>query len=165
MDLEPDIYALLKDIAKGQLRRERRGHTLQPTALVHEAWLRLLPGNADGRVAVLAQAAVAMRRILVDHARRRKAQRRGGNAGHVTLHDSLLAGSADTIDVLELDEALRTLAELDPRQARIVELRFFAGLTAEEAATVLDVSRRTVQAEWQMARAFLRQRIGRGSSS
>jgi RNA polymerase sigma factor (TIGR02999 family) len=163
--LDPALYSLLKDIARSQLRRERADHTLQPTALVHEAWMRLADGSAESRVELLARAATAMRRVLVDHARRTKALRRSSGKRRVTLHDDAVAEVAPEVDVLELDEALDGLAALDDRQARIVELRFFAGLDASEVAQVLGISRRTVQGDWNMARAFLRHHFGRGATA
>lgn len=161
---DPRLYLLLKEIARTHLRRERPGHTLQPTALVHEAWLRLAPEASAPRAEILAAAATAMRRILVDHARRRLARRRGGGQERVTLHEESLGAAPAAVDVLELDEAMQRLAQLDARQARIVELRFFAGLTADEVADLLGVSRRTVQGDWSMARAFLRRCLADGAA-
>ncbi len=152
-------YDDLRALARRFLGGERADHTLQPTALVNEACLRLL-GNLRvhdvTRSRVFALAATAMRRVLVDHARRRLADKRGGAPRRVTLTDSLVMPEAGTeLDVLALEDALTKLGALDPRQARIVELRFFAGLTAQQAADALGISRSTVHADWEMARAFL----------
>lgn len=161
--LDAEVYRALRDLARSQLRRERRDHTLQPTALVHEACLRLLRARPDlGAVPsaqLLAMAGNAMRRILVDHARRRGARKRGRGAARITLDDSLGAEARDPLDVLAVDDALGRLAELDPRQAKIVELRFFAGLQCDEVAEVLTLSRSTVQDDWAMARAWLRREL------
>lgn len=151
---------MLKEVARRQMRRERAGHTLQTTALVHEAWLRLRTDDSEPRAQVLARAATTMRRVLVDHARRQCAARRGARPCHLPLamaEDT--PASAVAVDVLVLDEALNELAQLDQRQARIVELRYFAGLSTDETADVLGVSRRTVHGDWSMARAFLRRRL------
>lgn len=148
-------------MARGQLARERPGHTLQPTALVHEAYLRLVDQKRvewESRAHFLALAATTMRRILVSHARRKKAEKRGGGADLVTFVEALdgAGGSAASpVDLVALDGALTDLARHDPRQARIVELRFFGGLTIEETAQVVDVSIATVKLDWKMARAWL----------
>jgi RNA polymerase sigma factor (TIGR02999 family) len=147
----------LRALAAAHLRRERRGHTLQPTALAHEAWLRLRSG---GDLGVAAAASRAIREILVEHARRRHAAKRGGAWRRVTLDPSLCGLPGREIDVLALDEALVRLAELDERQARVVDLRFFGGLDTAEVARVLEVSTRTVEGDWSMARAFLRRALG-----
>lgn len=131
---------------------------MQATALVHEAWLRLSDQHVpfESREHFLALAATVMRRVVVDDARRRGAQRRGGDWNRVTIDTSIGDGRGGAgIDAIALDEALEMLAKVDPRQARIVELRFFAGMTEDEVATVLDISRRTVSREWRMGRAFL----------
>lgn len=157
------VYDELRRLAAVALRHERRDHTLQPTALVHEAYLRLvdLPGNAwNDRTHFLALASRAMRRILVDHARTRKALKRGG--GDLSALESLeipIVDQRPTIDVVLLYRALDRLAELDGRQARIVELRFFGGLSVEETAGVLNTSPRTVKRDWQLARAWLRREM------
>jgi RNA polymerase sigma factor (TIGR02999 family) len=144
------------------MRRERRHHSLQPTGLVHEAYLRLA-GSPDlawhSRAQFFAIAARVMRQVLVDHARRRRAAKREGC--RVTLTEDA-APAAAPLDVLDLEEALTELAALDPRQARVVELRYFAGLDVEETAEALGLSARTVKREWQTARAWLQRRLTRG---
>lgn len=165
--LVPLVYAELRRQAQRALRREGAGHTLQATALVHEAWLRL-DGQHDARwesrSQFLAVAAQTMRRILVDHARTRRAQKRGGGAMPITLGGAdravAAAGAApDAVDVLALDDALARLAVLDPRKARLVELRYFAGLSIPEAAAALGVSLATVGREWAVARMWLRREL------
>jgi RNA polymerase sigma factor (TIGR02999 family) len=145
------------------LRREGEGHTLQATALVHEAWLRL-DGQHDARwesrTQFLAVAAQMMRRVLVDHARTRRALKRGGGGTQVTLSEADHAVAAsDDVDVLALDDALARLATMDPRKARLVELRYFAGLTIPEAAETLGISLATVGREWAVARMWLRREL------
>lgn len=155
------VYDDLRRVARGQLARERPGHTLQPTALVHEAYLRLVDQKRvrwESRAHFLALAATMMRRILVSHARKKKADKRGGDAVPVTLVEALDAASGSPVaplDLVALDDALTDLARQDPRPARIVELRYFGGLTIEETARVLDVSPATVKLDWKMARAWL----------
>jgi len=162
----PQIYDELRVIAAQHLRKERQGHTLQATALVNEAFLRLSGRervHVEARVQFFAVAAQAMRRVLVDHARRRRAEKRGGDEAPVPLTeiaDAELTASP-LVDVLDVDEALTRLAALDERQARVVELKFFAGMEAEEIAAALDVSPSTVQREWRMARAWLRHQLAR----
>jgi len=160
--LVPLVYAELRRQAQRALRRERDGHTLQATALVHEAWLRL-DGQRDARwesrSQFLAVAAQVMRRVLVDHARTRRAQKRGGGATQVTLGDAEQVAAGGGVDVLALDDALARLAELDPRKARLVELRYFAGLSIPEAAAALGVSQATVGREWAVARMWLRREL------
>ena len=154
--LEDDVYARLRALANKYLGLERAGHTLQPTALVHEAYLRLADqdGSAiEDRAHFCAIAAIQMRRVLADHARRVRAQKRGGEWGRVTLA-GVAEKSAD-VDIVALDDALEKLSRIDERQSRVVELRFLGGLTVEDVATALDVSRSTVEAEWRMARAWL----------
>ena len=157
------VYDELRRLAAIALRNERPDHTLQPTALVHEAYLRLvdLPGGAwKNRNHFLALASRAMRRILVDHARTRKALKRGsGVIGALGELDIPIVDPAPTVDVVLLDTALDRLAEIDSRQARIVELRFFGGLSVEETATIIDASPRTVKRDWQLARAWLRREM------
>jgi RNA polymerase sigma factor (TIGR02999 family) len=162
-ELVPLVYAELRRQARRALRRERDGHTLQATALVHEAWLRL-DGQHDarweGRTQFLAVAAQTMRRVLVDHARARRALKRGGGGTQVTLGDADHAAAArDDVDVLALDDALARLAILDPRKARLVELRYFAGLSIPEAAAALGISLATVGREWAVARMWLRREL------
>lgn len=160
--LMPLVYDELRRLAAGQLRREREEHTLTPTSLVHEAFLRLTGGATvdwQGRSHFFGVAAQAMRRILVDHARRRTTQKR--NRQHqVTLDPSFEpAGSAPSEEILAVDEALARLAELDPRQAQVVELRYFVGLSIEETAEVLGTSPATVKRDWTVARAWLQREL------
>lgn len=159
-ELLPLVYRELQALAVSEFQRERSDHTLQPTALAHEAWLRIA-GDLDdvsSRRQFFGIAARAMRQVLIDHARRRNSQKRGGAKERITLDTSLAAETRD-VDVLALDEALQQLAEVNPRHARIVELRAFVGMTIEEVAEVLDVSRQTVSSDWLMAKAWLRCRI------
>jgi RNA polymerase sigma factor (TIGR02999 family) len=161
--LVPLVYAELRRQAQRALRREGEGHTLQATALVHEAWLRL-DGQHDARwesrSQFLAVAAQMMRRVLVDHARTRRALKRGGGGMLVTLgHADNAVAAPDAVDVLALDDALARLAILDPRKARLVELRYFAGLSIPEAATALGISPATVGREWAVARMWLRREL------
>ena len=160
--LIPLVYEELRRQARRALRREGEGHTLQATALVHEAWLRLdaqHDARWESRSQFLAVAAQTMRRVLVDHARARHAQKRGGNDVQISLGDVPAMDSADTVDVLALDEALSRLGAMDPRKARLVELRFFAGLSIPEAAAALGVSQATVIREWAVARMWLRREL------
>jgi RNA polymerase sigma-70 factor, ECF subfamily len=164
-DLFPLVYEELKRVARRFLARERAAHTLQPTALVHEAWLRLQNerrASWHGRTHVVALGAQAMRRLLVDHGRGRKRIKRGGGAPGVTLHDWLDAADDRPVSIevaLALDDALTKLAAVDARQAQVVELRFFGGLTVPEVAEALGVSARTVEGEWTHARAWLRRML------
>ena len=165
-DVVPLVYAELRRIARMRLSAERAGHTLQPTALVHEAWLRLMQqhgANWQNRAQFFAIAAQAMRRILVDHARRRQTDKRNAGEAPITLEsvEDSIASPVPDQEMLALDAALEQLSSLDPRQARIVELRFFGGLSIEEAATVLDLSPTTVKREWATARAWLFREIQR----
>jgi RNA polymerase sigma-70 factor, ECF subfamily len=156
--LLPAVYGELRARAASYLRRERAGHTLQPTALVHEAYMRLVNYEKTDwqcRAHFFATASEAMRRILVDHARTRRRGKRGGGALQVTLDESNGPLEVQDFDVLALNEALERLAELDARQAKIVELRFFGGLTNEEIAEVMGVSERTVRSDWAHARVWL----------
>ena len=164
-ELAPELYGELRRVAERALSRERRGHTLQPTALVHEAFLRLLGQRVAwrSRAHFLGVAGQAMRRILVDHARRRAAAKRPSPAERVTLSGLAAAGGGEDVDLLDLDAALDRLARLDPRAARVVELRGFAGCTAEEAAEALGVSEATVARDWRMARSWLRRELAHPS--
>ena len=156
--LLPLVYQELRRLAAGYLRRERAGYTLQPTALVNEAYLRLLkddPHRWQNRAHFCAIAAHSMRQILIERARARNAQKRGGPRARVTLDEGLMAGGERSIDLVALDEALERLAALDPEQARLVELRFFGGLTVEETAEAMDISPATVKRHWAVARAWL----------
>jgi RNA polymerase sigma-70 factor (ECF subfamily) len=152
------VYDELRRIAASYLRRERPDHTLQPTALVHEAYLRLIEQdgqNWENRAHFIGIAAHLMRQILVDHARKRTAIKRGGNARPVTLDDVMLPHVKRLEDLLNLDQALTRLESMDKRQCRIVELRFFGGLTEEEISHVLGISVRTIKRDWNVARAWL----------
>lgn len=158
--LVPLVYAELRRIAASKLRGERGGHTLQPTALVHEAWLRLMQQHSSGwqnREQFFAIAAQAMRRILVDHARKRHAAKRGDGEVPVDVDElsEILTVTLPDDRLLALDEALKGLAALDARQAKIIELRFFGGLSVEETASVLAISPTTVKREWATGRAWL----------
>lgn len=156
------IYKELRAIAAGQLRNERPGHTLQPTALVHEAFLRLVnqrEADFQSRGHFLAVAATAMRRILVNHAQARAAAKRGGGAARIPLADDLAVDAGRDVDLVALDEALSTLAERDERKARVVEQRFFAGLEMSQIAENLGVSLATVKRDWEYARTWLAREI------
>ena len=157
------VYADLHRLAESYLRRERPGHTLQPTALIHESFLRLLSGapkDWDGKAHFYGIAARVMRQVLVEHARRHRAGKRGGSAVRVSLDEGIAAAPVRDVDFEDLDEALEELGRLDERQARIVELRFFAGLGVEETAASLGISAATVKREWATARAWLNRRLG-----
>ncbi len=156
--LFPLVYDELRALAARCLRGERADHTLQPTALVHEAYLKLVDQAAiagKGREHFVGIAARAMRQVLADHARRHLAAKRGAGRRRIMLDSSVASGEQDPVDLMALDEALVQLSALDERQGRIVELRFFGGLTAKEAAALMDVSLSTVEADWRMARAWL----------
>jgi RNA polymerase sigma-70 factor (ECF subfamily) len=156
--LLPIVYQELRRLAAGYLRRERPGQTLQPTALVHEAYLRLMkdrPGRWQNRAHFCAIAAHSMRQILIERARARGAAKRGGARQRITLDEGLVAGTDRSIDLIALDEALQRLAEIDPEQARLVELRFFGGLTVEETAEAMGISPATVKRHWTVAKAWL----------
>jgi RNA polymerase sigma factor (TIGR02999 family) len=167
--LFPLVYGELRVLAGAYLRRERPGHTLQATEVVNEAYLKLV-GQADvdwqGRGHFFGVAARAMRQILVDHARKRSRDKRGGGEQYVTLHEAIMGparGPQCTLaDLIALNDALAELAALDERQARIVELRCFTGLKVDEVAEVLGVSRRTVEGGWTHARAWLKRRLSAG---
>lgn len=163
-ELMPLVYSELRKIAAGYFRFERPGHTLQPTAVVNEAFVRLVGQNApwQNRAHFLGVAATLMRRVLLDYAKAKKAERRGGgHARRVELEDSLAVSENKVLEVLAVDECLKHLAELDPQQARVVELRFFGGLSVEETAQVMGVSEPTVKRYWNSARAFLMREIQR----
>lgn len=166
--LFPLLYDALYDLARRYLRRERPDHTLSPTALVHEAYLKLVDQtrvNWQGKTHFLGVGAQAMRRILVDHARGRQRAKRGAGRARIQLDEGVALSPQRDEDVIAVDEALSKLAALDPRQTAVVELRFFGGLTVEEVAEVLQVSKRTVEAEWTAARAWLRRELGREDPS
>ena len=156
-ELFPLVYDELRQLAAGFMEGERSSHTLQPTALVHEAYLRLVNpegSNWDSRAHFFTAAARAIRRILVDHARAKQSLKRGGGWHRVTLSVQY-ERQPSALDLLAVDEALRTLAAIDPGMARLVELRFFAGLTVEQAANAIGVSPATAARDWQFARAWL----------
>ena len=160
--LIPLVYLELRRIAGAQLRGERADHSLQPTALVHEAYLRLVRVDrmsVNDRAHFLALAAQLMRQVLVDHARRKKAGKRGGDATIVGIDDLPIVTQPAGVDILALDEALTEMATFDARQHDIVELKFFAGLSNEEVAEAVSISRATVDREWALARAWLFQRL------
>lgn len=159
----PLVYAELRRIAAREMRREKPGRTLQTTALVHEAYLRLLKDASlsfENRAHFLGIAAHAMREILIEHARARSARKRGGGAVRLTLDDLVAPVPSLSIDVLALDEALQRLARLDERHARVVELRYFGGLSVEETAVALELSPATVKRAWTIARAWLYRELG-----
>lgn len=158
MDLPDEDYRQLRAIARGLLCRERPGHTLQATALAHEAWLRLIGTAPQGQSPpeeLVRRAVAVMRRLLVDHARRRGRAKRGGGALALELDSAELAAGADPVEFLALEAALQRLSLLDARAAEVVSLRFHAGLDVAETAAVLGLSARTVKREWAAARAFL----------
>jgi len=163
--LAPLVYEDLRHLAAGYMQREPGGHALQPTALVHEAYLRLVDQRQvqwRNRAHFFGVAAQMMRRILVDHSRRRRAEKRGGAWERVTLTaDALAADAPNAVDILALHESLERLAAFDPRQERIVELRYFGGLTIEETAEVVGASPATVAREWTVAKAWLRADLSR----
>ena len=161
-DLLPLVYAELRQLGRAKMAREQPGQTLQPTALVHEAYLRLAAQDRvqwRNRAHFMGVAAQLMRRVLVDHARATHAQKRGGHDTRVSIDDVDPGSDAPSADIFALDEALTRLATLDPRQARIVELRYFGGLTVEEVAEALDISPATVKRHWTLARAFLKREL------
>jgi RNA polymerase sigma factor (TIGR02999 family) len=161
--LLPLVYEELHRQATGFFRRERAGHTLQPTALVSEVYLRLVHQHEvswQNRAHFFGIAAQMMRRILVSHARGREAKKRGGAADHISLPEDLMAASGRDPNLLALDDALTRLETLDPEKSRMVELRFFSGLSIEETAEVMKVSPRTIDRQWQTAKAWLHREIG-----
>jgi RNA polymerase sigma factor (TIGR02999 family) len=166
--LMPLVYDELRRIASQYLRRERRDHTLQPTALVHEAYLKLVDQqrvNWQNRAHFFAIAAQAMRRILVSYARKHLASKRGGQRHRLTLDEAMGAAQQREVDLIALDEALTSLEAIDPQQSRIIELRFFGGLSLEETAQVIGVSPATVKREWTMARAWLHRQMSNVSET
>jgi RNA polymerase sigma factor (TIGR02999 family) len=149
-------------LAAFHLNRERSDHTLQATALVHEAYLRLAEQHSTGsdRVQFIAQASLMMRRVLVDYARAHLRDKRGGSLQKVSLSEAAELGDGRTVEVLDLDDALRQLAKVDERKSRLVELRYFGGLTMEESAKVLGTSLATAERDWKFSRAFLLRELG-----
>jgi RNA polymerase sigma factor (TIGR02999 family) len=164
--LVPLVYGELRRLARGQLRREQAPHSLQPTALVHEAYLRLVKAEVDwrNRTHFLSVAARVMRRILVEHARARRADKRGGGALHVTLTGPIPAPDTSPIDVLALDEAMERLREFDSRQAQVVELSYFGGLTYPEIGELVGISEASVDRDLRHARAWLRRELSLDSA-
>jgi RNA polymerase sigma factor (TIGR02999 family) len=165
-ELLPLVYGRLRALAGHYMRLERPDHTLQPTALVHEAYLRLIDGaqvDWHGRTHFFAVAAIQMRRVLAEHARSRRAQKRGGGARKVTVSDPVAIIPGGMLDMLVLDEALEKLARHSQRQSRVVELRFFGGLSVEETAHVLEVSPSTVKGDWRVAKAWLARELSTSS--
>ena len=164
----PLVYNELRAVARRYLARERPGHTLQSTALVNEAYLKLV-GQRDvqwqNRAHFFGVAAQLMRRLLVDHARRRKRAKRGSGGTRITLVEGLASVEPVDIDAIALDDALQSLEQLDPQKGRLVELRFFGGLTVEETAEVMGTSAGTVKREWQFAKVWLYRRMQQGPSS
>jgi RNA polymerase sigma-70 factor (ECF subfamily) len=163
--LLPVVYKELRNLANNYLRRERADHTLQPTALVHEAYLKLVDQKNvqwQNRAHFFGVAANIMRRILVDHARKHKADKRGGEFSKEQLEEALVVVSDEkSVELLALDDALETLAKVDPQKSRIVELRYFGGLSVEETAEVMGISEITVKRHWKMAKAWLYGQISR----
>lgn len=160
--LIPLVYQELRRIAQQHLRQERPDHTLQSTALVHEAYLRLMkqgPGEIENRAHFMAVASRLMRQILVDHARGHRAAKRGGGL-KLKLNEAMSPQKTRNVDLIALDDALNELERLDPQQSRIVEMRFFGGLTIEDTAEIIGISRTTVKREWATARAWLRREVG-----
>lgn len=166
-ELIPLVYDQLRELARRYFRHERRGHTLQPTAIVHEAYLRLVDQTRidwQGRTQFFAVAAVAMRRVLVDHARAQQRARRGGGRCKVQLDSRLSPVDGGECEILSVHEALERLAMLDERGAKVVEMRFFGGLDMAEVAAALGVSKRTVENDWKHAKAWLRSELTGGST-
>lgn len=162
------LYHELKTIAAREMRREDREHTLQPTALVNEAFMRLLrgPGRIQNRHHFLALAATTMRRVLVDYARAKRSQKRGRDVERVALPDDLPVGTQPRpVDILDLDQALAELESLRPRASRVVELRFFGGHTDKEMAKILALSEPTVRRDWEFARSWLQSRLRSGGAA
>ena len=170
-DLFPVVYDELRRLARGYMSREKTGHTLQPTALVHEAYLKLVDqtrANWKGKTHFYAVGARVMRRLLVDHARERGALKRGAGWQSVTLSEALDPLGGEVVDpeqLLDLNAALEQLSEIDEREAKIVTLRFFGGLTVEQAAEAVGVSKRTVENDWRHAQAWLRLRLSEAGTS
>jgi RNA polymerase sigma factor (TIGR02999 family) len=164
--LMPLVYGELKLLAERRLRRERSGHTLEPTALVHEAYLKLIDQKQArwrNRAHFFAIAAQAMRRILVDHARARQSEKRGGGDQKLSFDEAIDVSDQRVNQMVALDDALEALAELDPQKSRVVELKYFGGLSLEEIAEALGVSRATVIREWRMAKAWLYGELNKSS--
>lgn len=166
-ELLPVVYKELRALAGKYFRGQRGDHTLQPTALVHEAYIKMIDQTGaqwKNRAHFFAVAATAMRQILVDHAIARGALKRGGGRAKIALNEDIAGARQPEFDPLALDEALKKLASVDERKARVVELRFFSGLTVDEAAEVLGVSKSTVEGDWRMARAWLSKELSEGDA-
>jgi RNA polymerase sigma factor (TIGR02999 family) len=166
-ELIPVVYQELRRMAGRYLRLEDPGHTLQPTALVHEAWLRLIDQtrvNWQNRAQFFGVAAQMMRRILVDHAKTKHREKRGGDAVKLSLDEVINLSQERATDLIALDDALEELARIDERKSRVVELRYFAGFSVEETAQILEVSPDTVMRDWKVAKAWLYQQIKRGGT-
>ena len=165
--LLPLVYDELRRIARNQFRSENPGHTLQPTALVNEAYIKLVSGDEvewQNRAHFFAFAAQVMRHLLVDHARSRRRDKRGGGAAKVDLDNALVISAEPDMDLVALDDALKDLARLDEQQARVVELRYFGGLTIEEIAEAIGITPSIVRRDWTLARAWLRSELDRGGA-
>ena len=165
--LMPLVYSELHLLAEGYLRRERTDHGLQATALVNEAYVRLVDIQRvhwENRTHFFAISARLLRQILVDFARKRSYQKRGAGIQHISLEATLLVGEQPDEDLAALDEALKKLAEVDPRKSQVVELRFFGGLNIEEAAEVLEVSPETIKRDWRLAKSWLKRQLSEGDS-
>jgi RNA polymerase sigma factor (TIGR02999 family) len=166
-ELAPIVYDELRKLARSHLRRERPGHTLQSTALVHEAYLRMIDQQSvswQNRSHFYGIAAQMIRRILVDYARAKNTKKRGEAAPRIAFEEAVGAHASEDLDLVALDDALKALAEIDPRQSRIVELRYFAGLSIEDTAEVLQISPATVKRDWTVARAWLKRELVRGAT-
>lgn len=166
--LLPHVYKELRRLAGGYMKREREGHTLDATGLVHEAYMKLVDQSRvewQNRSHFFGIAATAMRRILVDHARTRQADKRGGGIEHAELNDDLIGSDERGEELIAVDEALERLAAWDPVKSRVVELRFFGGLSIEECAEVMEVSVATVNRHWRMAKAWLHGELTRAQST
>ena len=160
--LLPLVYSDLRNLASFHLSKERRNHTLQPTALVHEAWVKILdsdPSTARCKAHFFAAAAQSMRRILVDYARRRNSKKRAGDQRRITLELDQTPGSKESLDLLDVHRALNELSQVSERQSQVVELRYFGGLTIQEIAELLDISLSSVERDWRIARLWLRRRL------
>jgi RNA polymerase sigma-70 factor, ECF subfamily len=160
------VYDELHSLARRYMRRERRGHSLQTTALVNEAYIRLVDYNRmqwQDRAHFFAVSAQVMRRILVEHARRHN-QKRGGRVEHISLDESAMIGGNEDCDLVALDDAMNSLGRIDPRKVRVVEMRFFGGLSVEETAEVLKISTITVKRDWRAAKAWLYRELAKGTA-
>jgi RNA polymerase sigma factor (TIGR02999 family) len=161
------VYYELRRLAGSLMRHERADHTLQPTALVHEAFVRLMGSETDwqNRAHFFGAAATAMRRILIEYARSKAARKRGGHAVSITLEEGLVRKEANQLDLVILDQALTGLSEVDPKLTRLVEIRYFAGCSVQETAEALGVSRATVKRDWTYAKAWLQEYMGRAGAA